>query len=115
MLKKIGLPMIALAGLMAFATPRPADARIRFGIGIGGPVYTAPAPVSPYAYTYPYDNYYYGPEYYGPSYSYPYVAPAVPYGYGGLSFGWGHDRHERFEHRGGEHYNRGRHEGRGRR
>ena len=111
MLKKIGLPMMALAGLLAFATPRPADARIRFGIGIGGPVYTAPVPLDPYAYTYPYQDPYYAPQYYNapPVYSYPYVAPAVPYGYGGFGFGWGgHDRHERYEHRGGEHYERGR-------
>ena len=95
MLKKIGLPMITLAAVLAFATPRQADARIRFGIGIGGPVYTAPVPVNPYGYTYPYPAY--GSGYYAPpAYSYPYTPPVYvdPYvaPYGGFSFGFGGHR-----------------------
>lgn len=98
MLKKIGLPMIALAGMLAFATPPKADARIRFGVAIGGPVYTAPVPAYPYGYAYPYPGY--GPDYY--------AAPAYPYGYGygysapyygGFSFGWG--GHRDYGRRGG--------------
>ena len=44
MLKKIGLPMIALAGILAFGAPRAAEARVHFRVAIGGPVYTAPYP-----------------------------------------------------------------------
>jgi hypothetical protein len=65
MIKKIGLPLIALAAVLAFATPKQADARVRFGVAIGGPVYTAPVP-------YAYPNYGY------PYYS-PYAAPVAPY------------------------------------
>jgi hypothetical protein len=65
MLKKIGLPILALAAVMAFAAPQKADARVRFGVSIGGPVYVAPAP-APYAY----DPYYAGDPYY--------VAPVAP-------------------------------------
>ena len=70
MLKKIGITTLALAGMMAFATPRKADAAVRFGVGFGGPVYTYPA------YPYPYYGYYGYP----PAYAYP--------GYG-IGFGWG--------------------------
>ncbi|MGA2131602.1 MAG: hypothetical protein ABSH50_04730 [Bryobacteraceae bacterium] len=41
MLKKIGLPAIALLGMLAFA-PHPAKAGVRFGVYVGAPVYTAP-------------------------------------------------------------------------
>jgi hypothetical protein len=83
MLKKIGLPMIALAGLMAFASPRPADARVRFGVSIGGPVYTAP--VAPYPYAPAYVDPYYAPApaYVAPPY---YYEPGITFGIGG---GWG--------------------------
>jgi hypothetical protein len=118
MLKKLGLPIIALAALMAFAAPQKADARVRFGISFGAPVYTAPVPVAPYAYGYSYpayhvDPYAYGNGYVAPApYVDPYVAPVAPY-YGGFSLGFGghryygdherfeherHERHERFEH-----------------
>ncbi|HUO32096.1 MAG TPA: hypothetical protein VMU80_22950 [Bryobacteraceae bacterium] len=64
MLKKLGIPTLLLAaGLMAV----PASAAVRFGVGIGGPVY---APAYPY-YAYPY-------------YSYP-----SPYGYPYVYGGWG--------------------------
>jgi len=98
MLKKLGLPMIALAGLLTFAAPQKADAKIHFGIGIGGPVYTAPVPPA-----YPY-NYNYYPYDYG--YAYPYVAPAYPYAYdypyyGGSYFGFGFGGHHHDYDRGG--------------
>jgi len=68
MIKKIGLPLIALTAVLAFGTPKQADARVRFGVAIGGPVYTAPVP-------YAYPNYGY------PYYNSAYVAPVAPYGY----------------------------------
>jgi hypothetical protein len=80
MLKKIGIPMMALAGALMFAAPHPAKAGVRFGVGIGVPVYTAPAyPVypAPYPYVAP------APVYPGPAYVAPYV------GFGG-GWGWGH-------------------------
>jgi len=89
MLKKLGLPIIALAALMAFAAPQKADARVRFGISFGAPVYTAPVPVAPYVYGYSYpayqvDPYAYGNGYVAPApYVDPYVAPVAPY-YGGF-------------------------------
>ncbi|MGA3044539.1 MAG: hypothetical protein ABSF54_27515 [Bryobacteraceae bacterium] len=53
MLKKLGIPVLLLAAAL---TATPAKAAVRFGVGIGGPVY---APAYPYAYS----PYYYG--YYG--------------------------------------------------
>ncbi len=49
MLKKIGLPVIALAGMLAMA-PHQANAAVRFGFTVGAPVYPVypvcrPAPV----------------------------------------------------------------------
>jgi hypothetical protein len=41
MLKKIGLPAIALLGMLAMA-PHQANAAVRFGVVIGAPVYTYP-------------------------------------------------------------------------
>jgi len=47
MLKKIGLPVIALLGMLAMA-PHPAKAAVRFGVVIGRPAYTYPVyPVCP--------------------------------------------------------------------
>ena len=47
MLKKIGLPAIALLGMLSFA-PHKADAAVRFGVYVGAPVYRAPVyPVCP--------------------------------------------------------------------
>jgi hypothetical protein len=80
MLKKLGITTIALAGLLGFAAPRKADAKVHVGIAVGPPVYTYPYAYGPY-YNYPYyeSPYYYG----GPSYFY-------GYGHGG----WGHEHHE---------------------
>ncbi len=110
MLKKIGLPMLALAGLLAFAAPRAAEARVHIGVAIGGPVYAAP--VAPYAYPYQYG--YAPPAYADPYYAPPaYVAPAPvvvnPYltfgfggGWGGYSHGYvGHGYARGHEFRGG--------------
>jgi len=61
-LRKLGIPAAVLAGMMVFFTPSSANARVRFGVQIGGPVYPA--------YTYPY---YPAPYYpYGPYYGYGY-------------------------------------------
>ena len=105
MLKKLGLPMMALAALMVFAAPQKADARVRFGVAIGGPVYTAPVPVAPYAYGYSYPQYpntYAAPAPVDPYYDYGYAAPTPYYGGGfSIGFGGGHyfrGGHERFEH-----------------
>jgi len=78
-----------------------ANAAVRFGVVVGGPVYTYPAYPGPYAYPTPYYNAY-------PSYVAP--APGYVYGYGG----W-RDRDWR-EHRAPERrewHERGGHEGRG--
>ena len=75
MLRKLGIPTLVLGALL---TAIPAFAGVRFGVGIGGPVY---APAYPY----------YG--YYGP-YGYPYV---------GVYGGWGWHHHYRWHH----HYHRG--------
>jgi hypothetical protein len=48
MLKKIGLPVIALLGMLAMA-PHQANAGVRFGVAIGAPAYryrVYPAPVA---------------------------------------------------------------------
>jgi hypothetical protein len=109
MLKKLGLPVMALAALLTFATPKPAAAKVHFGVVVGAPpVYTPYCSAydpycSPYAYTYtsPYSPYAY-------PYSYGYPAPYV---YGG--WGWHGDHHEHREFRGREFH--GRHEFHGRR
>jgi uncharacterized membrane protein YgcG len=95
-LRKLGLPILALAGVMMFVGTPKADAQARFGVYLGGPAY-------PYAYPYPYGYgypYYYDPYAYPYGYSYPY-----PY-YGGGFFGgfWG----GRFDHRDFDHRERGR-------
>jgi len=46
LLKKLGIPAMALAGALAFFTPSPANAKVRVGVEIGAPDYT------PYGYTY---------------------------------------------------------------
>lgn len=101
MLKKIGLPMMALAGTLAFTAPKPANAQVQFRVGVG----VAPAyPYNPYVCS-PYDPY-------CPAY----VAPApVPYVYGGGGRGYrdyDHDRgfrgrDSRGDFRGGEAFHGG--------
>jgi len=59
MLKKIGLPMMMLLGLVALAPLQQAKAAVRFGVYVGAPAYTYPV-YRPYpvvtapAYVYPY-------------------------------------------------------------
>ena len=79
LLRKLGIPAVALAGMLALFTPSQADARVRFGIGIGVGPYAYPA----YTYSYPY---------YGPYYGY-------PYGYVGGGWGWGHGHFHHGWHR----------------
>ena len=82
MLKRIGIPGIALAAMLTLFGPSKADARARFGVYFGPPAYTV---YQPYPYVYP--GYYYGyREHY---YTYPEY---------GFSFGWHHHHHERWEH-----------------
>ena len=108
MLKKIGLPLLALTGLLMVVPAQKADAAVRVGVAVGGPAYAYPAYPGPYAY--PYSDPYYNPY---PSYVAP--APGYVYGYGGWRGNdWRehreHERYERRDFRGG----RGEHEGRGR-
>jgi len=93
MLKKIGLPLLALAAMLIVMPTPQAKAGVRFGIGIGGPVYVAPptvvpAPAYPPAYVAPAPGYYNAPDYYNPYPVYPYpVAPGYVYPY--ATWGWG--------------------------
>lgn len=105
MLKKLGLTTLTIAGMLAFAAPRKAEARTHIGVYFGAPAYTYP--VQPY-YAAPAPDYY---NYPAPSYDYPapayvdpyYAAPSYGYGFG---FAWGghdrdhwrHEMHERQEH-----------------
>src|SRR5579864_8351583 len=52
MLKKIGLPFLALAALLMVVPAQKANAAVRFGVVVGGPVYAYPAYPGPYAYPY---------------------------------------------------------------
>ncbi len=89
MLKKIGIPLLALLGVLAVA-PHQAKAAVRFGVWAGSPpAYTYPAyPAYPESPSYP-QGYYAAPSYAypGPDYVYPYRT-------------WDrHEDHERWEHR----------------
>ncbi len=94
MLKKIGIPALALLAAMVFMTPAPAQAGVHFGVGVyaAPPVYSYAAPVYP--------NPYYAPPVY--PYDYGYAYPAYGYGgvgvYGGYYGGHGYYGHD---------YNRG--------
>ena len=50
MLKKVGLPLLALAALLMVMPAQKANAAVRFGVAVGGPVYAYPAYPGPYAY-----------------------------------------------------------------
>jgi hypothetical protein len=112
MLKKIGLPMMALAGILAFGAPRAAQARVHFGVAIGGPVYTAPVAPYPYGYGYaPYVDPYYAPAYVAPA---PYVDPYFGVGIGiggGYYGGYGHGYHGYGGHGYGQAFRGGGHDG----
>ena len=78
MLKRLGIPILAFAAMLCIS-PKPAEARIHFGVYLGGPSYYAPPP-GPYYYS-PYPAY---PYYYAPYYSYPsYYRNRSFYPYGG--------------------------------
>lgn len=77
LLKKLGIPTLALAGTMALFSPSPANAAVRFGVGVG---------VAPYYAPYAYPNPYYAYPYYGYPYAY---APYGVYGGWGWGGGWG--------------------------
>jgi hypothetical protein len=78
MLKKLGIPVLALVAMLTLVSPPKANARVRFGVTVGSPYYyTYPAPY-PYVYSYPY-------SYYG----YPRT-----YVYGG----WYHRHHDHYRH-----------------
>lgn len=101
MLKSLGLPLLALAAMLSFASPKPAEAKVHFGVVVGAP------PVYSYQYCSPYDPYC-SPYTYSYPYAYSYPYPYYqPYVYGG--WGWGHrnhefhEHHEFREHHGGEH------------
>jgi hypothetical protein len=104
MLKKIGIPLLALAALVIVMPTPQAKAGVRFGVYLGAPAYVTPAPVYPPAYVAP------APGYYNPypAYAYPapYVYPYASWGWGGHAYrdhgydgrDWGHGRggHEGF-------------------
>lgn len=84
MLKKLGIPMFALAGMLAFVAPQPAKAGgVHFGVTVGNPYYEYPAPY--------YDGY---PTPYAYSYGY----PTYPYSFYSAPFWGGHEHHEHYEH-----------------
>src|SRR5579872_1765290 len=97
MLKKLGIPLLVLLGmLMLFPQPR-ASAAVRFGVWVGPPARAYPVyPAYPDPYAYPYSDSNAYPAY--PNY---YAAPPVyAYPYGG-GYAWrGHREHEWREHRG---------------
>lgn len=107
MLKRIAIPVLALAALLIFVNPPQASAAVRFGVFLGGPAYPAPVyPAYPYAYSTPAPYYAPGPY----DYSYPYAAPTYIYPSPGFGFGWvGHD-HDRYEHYDRGYYRGGGHE-----
>jgi hypothetical protein len=97
MLKRLGLPLVAVAAILSL-NPKPADAKVHFGVYLGRPVYVAPGP-DPYYYApYTYDPYYapyYDPYFvYPPVYSYgpAYVTPGYR-GFAGRGFGQHHEFH----------------------
>lgn len=101
MLKKIALPLVALVVLLMLSTA-PAKAGVSFGITVGPPVYTNPAPYyyqDPYAYNpYAYDYY----NYPAPTYVYPYSYGSGYYG-GHWDRDRGHEWREHEEHEAREH------------
>ena len=100
MLKKIGIPVLALAALFVLFTPTPAAAQVRFGVGVYGapPVCAYPGYYDRYCYAAPYNPYYYGYSYPYP-YSY-YYGPGYGYGYYGRGFRGGERREFRAPERG---------------
>ena len=85
---KVALSALTVAGIVTATTAAvttPAEARIAFGIGIGGPAYYGGYYGPGYC-----DPYYGCPGYYGyPAYYGGYYGPSVYFG-GGWGHGWGH-------------------------
>ena len=82
MIRKLGIPALALAAMLFFIPTPQAKAGVHFGVAIGGPAYVAPAPVYP-PYVAP------APGYYAPYPAYTYPVPTYVYPYADLGFGWG--------------------------
>jgi hypothetical protein len=105
MLKRIGIPVIALAAMLTLFSPHQASAAVRFGVYVGAPLYRAYPPYPPYAYPYPVPDYYGYPSAY--AYPTPYYTYSRPYVY--RTWRWrNHERREWLEHRGREFRERGR-------
>jgi hypothetical protein len=69
MLKKLGIPTLALVAMLTLFSPAAANARVRIGVTVGSPYYyTYPAYSSPYVYSYPYYYSYPRPVYVYPRY-----------------------------------------------
>lgn len=84
MLTKLGIPTLAAIAMLGAMGAPPAKAGVHFGVRIGGPVYTYPAPVYPVA-----------PDPYAYPYSTPYYSTPYAYPYGGYYWGGDHDRDDR--------------------
>jgi hypothetical protein len=93
MLKKFSFPLLVLLAALILIPAPQASAAVRFGVFVGGPVYTYPVYPRPYVYPYAYAPY--------PAYGY--AAPA--YGYWG-GYRGDHRRHEWREHERREHRER---------
>jgi hypothetical protein len=66
MLKKLGIPTLALVAMLTLISPPKANARVRIGVTVGSPYYYTYQAPYPYVYSYPY--YYSYPR---PVYVYP--------------------------------------------
>jgi hypothetical protein len=67
MLKKLGIPTLALVALLTLISPPSANARVRFGVTVGTPYYYTYQAPYPYVYSYPYYYSYPRPVYVYPS------------------------------------------------
>jgi len=84
MLKRFSIPALALLVALLVFTPAHANAKVHFGVYVGGPgYYLYPYYVTPY-YSYGYPSYYYGTPYR----YYPYTTYRYRY--------HGHDRHHHY-------------------
>jgi hypothetical protein len=95
MLRKIGVPVIALAAILTVFSPHKASGAVRFGVYVGAPAYPV-YPAYPAYPAYPYPQYAY-PDYYGYPPVYDYAVPA-PYVYRNDGWWRNHERHEWMEH-----------------
>jgi hypothetical protein len=67
MLKKLGIPTLALVAMLTLIGPPTANARVRFGVTVGSPYYYTYQAPYPYVYSYPYYYSYPRPVYVYPS------------------------------------------------